>query len=330
MARLRLFANLREAAGASTVEMAGASVGEVLERASSAFGDRFTAGLAQAKVWVNGEPAGPDTPVRPNDEVALIPPVSGGAAAVPDQRVYQSALVATLVGALLIANYVSLQVFVFVVVGAGMAWAWDLTDTARHTATARLNPFPVFLGIAVAANGAYGWGFAGFAYGTILAVAWALIWGLFDRASRSFEVLATTVLVTVFAALGAGTVVLLRMRTEEEVTVFVAMAAIAVAATWAAIAFGERVPLLDPNISSLVAALIVGIVAGALLDRLTVTVLVLAAVAAAAGLIGGRTFGSLLRTGGVRHTEQPPGVLSVLDGPVLAAGLFWLALVVFG
>jgi sulfur-carrier protein len=330
MARLRLFANLREAAGTSSVEVEGTSVGEILAAATSTFGERFAAGLAQAKIWVNGEPAGPDTPVLPADEVALIPPVSGGETAVPDPRLFQFGLLATLTGALLIANYVSLQVFVFVVVGAGLAWALDLTTTARHTATVRLNPFPVFLGIAVAANGAYGWGFAGFAYGTVLAIAWALIWGLIDRATRSFEILATTVLVTVVAALGAGTMVLVRMRTEEEVTVLIVMAALAVAAARAAVAFGDRITLLDPNLSALVAALAVGIVAGIVLDRSTVTVLVLAAVATTAGLIGGRTFGSLLRTGDVRHTEHPPGALSVLDGAVLAAGMFWLALVIFG
>jgi len=29
-------------------------------------------------VWVNGEPAEPDVPVGETDEVALLPPVSGG------------------------------------------------------------------------------------------------------------------------------------------------------------------------------------------------------------------------------------------------------------
>jgi molybdopterin converting factor small subunit len=29
-------------------------------------------------VWVNGEPASPNDPVRDDDEVAVLPPVSGG------------------------------------------------------------------------------------------------------------------------------------------------------------------------------------------------------------------------------------------------------------
>ncbi len=37
--------------------------------------------LATAAVWINGEEptAGRDTPLDPGDEVAVLPPVSGGA-----------------------------------------------------------------------------------------------------------------------------------------------------------------------------------------------------------------------------------------------------------
>jgi molybdopterin converting factor small subunit len=31
-----------------------------------------------SKVWVNGEPSEPEAPVGPSDEVAVLPPVSGG------------------------------------------------------------------------------------------------------------------------------------------------------------------------------------------------------------------------------------------------------------
>ncbi len=58
MARLRLFANLREAAGTGSVDVDAASVGDLLARASQDFGPGFAAGLPHARVWVNGEPAG--------------------------------------------------------------------------------------------------------------------------------------------------------------------------------------------------------------------------------------------------------------------------------
>jgi sulfur-carrier protein len=80
VAVLRLFASAREAAGTGRDEVAGATVGEVLEVARSRYGATFTAVLGSCRVWVNGEPADDDLPVGATDEVAVLPPVSGGAA----------------------------------------------------------------------------------------------------------------------------------------------------------------------------------------------------------------------------------------------------------
>ncbi|MBK5265950.1 MAG: MoaD/ThiS family protein, partial [Acidimicrobiia bacterium] len=76
MATLRLFANLRELAGVSKLEVDGATVGEVIDAATARFGPGFLAGLEAAAVWRNGEQASTTDPVGPSDEVALIPPVS--------------------------------------------------------------------------------------------------------------------------------------------------------------------------------------------------------------------------------------------------------------
>jgi molybdopterin converting factor small subunit len=76
---LRLFASAREAAGTGRVEVDGATVGEVLRAATDQFGDGFAAVLTTAKVWVNGEPADEGDAVTSADEVAVLPPVSGGA-----------------------------------------------------------------------------------------------------------------------------------------------------------------------------------------------------------------------------------------------------------
>ena len=78
MAVLRLFAAAREAAGTARDEVPGATVGDVLAAARSRYGDRFGAVLDGSRVWVNGEPADPTDPVRDGDEVAVLPPVSGG------------------------------------------------------------------------------------------------------------------------------------------------------------------------------------------------------------------------------------------------------------
>lgn len=78
MARLRLFAAAREAAGTGTDTIDGASVGDVLAGARARYGADFGAVLDGSKVWLNGEPAQADHPVTDNDEVAVLPPVSGG------------------------------------------------------------------------------------------------------------------------------------------------------------------------------------------------------------------------------------------------------------
>ncbi len=79
MAVLRLFAQAREAAGTSSVELAGADVQAVMTAAVERFGPGFGAVLDTCRVWVNGEPATGDVPVSEHDEVAVLPPVSGGA-----------------------------------------------------------------------------------------------------------------------------------------------------------------------------------------------------------------------------------------------------------
>jgi molybdopterin synthase sulfur carrier subunit len=78
MAKVRLFASMREAAGRSHDEVPGATVAAVLEAAVERYGADFAVRLQQCRVWVNGEPVSPDSPVGDEDEVAVLPPVSGG------------------------------------------------------------------------------------------------------------------------------------------------------------------------------------------------------------------------------------------------------------
>ncbi|MEY4068594.1 MAG: MoaD/ThiS family protein [Actinobacteria bacterium] len=79
MARVLLFASAREAAGRSRESIEGATVAEVLSVATRRFGPRFEALLGSCTVWLNGEKCTPDAVVADDDEVAVLPPVSGGA-----------------------------------------------------------------------------------------------------------------------------------------------------------------------------------------------------------------------------------------------------------
>lgn len=76
---LRLFAAAREAAGTGRDQIPGATVGDVLDGARTRYGAVFVEVLANAQVWRNGEPCDEADPVGEGDEVAVLPPVSGGA-----------------------------------------------------------------------------------------------------------------------------------------------------------------------------------------------------------------------------------------------------------
>jgi MoaD family protein len=78
MVTLRLFASAREAAGTGRDCYEAVTVGDVLHQATQRYGDIFAAVLATSRVWLNGDAADVDAPVRPGDEVAVLPPVSGG------------------------------------------------------------------------------------------------------------------------------------------------------------------------------------------------------------------------------------------------------------
>ena len=75
---LVLFAAAREAAGTGRAEVPGTTVGEVLQQARARYGPAFSEVLARSRVWVNGDPVDESAVVGPGDEVAVLPPVSGG------------------------------------------------------------------------------------------------------------------------------------------------------------------------------------------------------------------------------------------------------------
>jgi molybdopterin converting factor small subunit len=75
-----LFAQAREAAGRAADEYDAATLGELRAAACARYGEPFVSVLDTARLWVNGdEPeAGEATLLRDGDEIAVLPPVSGG------------------------------------------------------------------------------------------------------------------------------------------------------------------------------------------------------------------------------------------------------------
>lgn len=79
MVTLRLFASIREIAGVNQIDFDAETVGEVVGLAVEKFGPDFASILPACRIWVNGNPAKEGDKVFNSDEVAILPPVSGGA-----------------------------------------------------------------------------------------------------------------------------------------------------------------------------------------------------------------------------------------------------------
>ncbi len=75
---VRLFAALRELAGDARVRASGDTVGEVISSLCDRYGERFAQVARVGSVVVDGERASADRPLTGTEDVALLPPVSGG------------------------------------------------------------------------------------------------------------------------------------------------------------------------------------------------------------------------------------------------------------
>lgn len=80
--RVRLFAALREAAGTGEDEVAPGRLPELLELLCERYGQTFRTRLSVSSVLIDGQHVArtADLVVESGSEIALLPPVSGGAA----------------------------------------------------------------------------------------------------------------------------------------------------------------------------------------------------------------------------------------------------------
>jgi molybdopterin synthase sulfur carrier subunit len=333
MPTLRLFARFREIAGTDTVVVEEGTVGEILDRAAAEYGSAFENSLASAGVWVNGDPVDRTAPVGAEDEMAIIPPVSGGSYAAPRTRQTlivdpaESVLSVIVLAALLVSAWVPLEWFVVISVGAALAWLWDLADT-NAAGGGSINLYATLFAPPIAAGATYAWGYEGFAGGLAAAVAIVIFWPIFEARWRGVESIAMTASVAVVAAAGAGALVMLRMMSTTVALSFVLIVSVAIVAAVATAVYGGQT--IDPNVGTLVGALVAGLLTGVAASDIDLATGLFAAVAVASGLIAGRVLGSMIRSGSIVHTVRLPGQLTPLDGLLLAAPLYWLTLVLLG
>lgn len=324
MAKLRLFANLREIAGTGRVEIPASSVGEVIRLATEKFGPRFGEGLASAKVWLNGEEAGLEDEVGDNDEVVLLPPVSGGGQPITAGAIDLLTLLplGVLVLAVL-ANLGSREAWVSSLVAIAAVWALDMGSAfmARGRIFA---PLAVVTTSAVAALSAHILGGTGYGLTVALAVAVTLGWAVAFPDYRLVPVFSPTLLVSLLAGLATASLVLARTSfspDDRAVDVFLVAMAIGVG-VGALVSRLPPLPFIDPFSSSAIGTVLASVGAAALWD-LDVVGYLLVGLGLAVALVAGRGLSAMLRTGRVSLTERPYGVLASVDGPVLAGAVFY-------
>lgn len=78
MPSLRLFGPPRTCAGTGCIELPGVTVAEVIDEAVRRLGPSFAEVVDSSRLWVNGAAAHREQGLTELDEVAVLPPVSGG------------------------------------------------------------------------------------------------------------------------------------------------------------------------------------------------------------------------------------------------------------
>ena len=325
MANLRLFANLREIAGTSRIDIPAQTVGGVIVAANEKFGAEFERGVETARVWVNGEEAGLSDSVSERDEVVLLPPVSGGAQpatmAVADLLGFVPLAVLALV---VLANLQNQAIWAAALVAIAAFWALDLS-TSFATRAKTFAPLAVVTTSAAGALSAHILGGTGYGLSVALAVAIVLSWAVVFSDYRQIDVFSPTLVAALLTGLGTASLVLARASsTPDEKAVDVFLVAVVVGVLLSSLVTRlPPMPFLDPFSISALGAVLAAIGAAVVWNLDVVGYLLVGLGVAVAMLAAGSGLSSMLRTGSVTLTQRPPGVLASLDGAFLAAVIYY-------
>ena len=324
MAKLRLFANLREIAGTSRLEVPAATVGEAIDSITTTYGAEFSKGIESSRIWVNGDEADRTVAVSDGDEIVILPPVSGGSqpAAVntADLMVFLPLAIAVIA---VFANFQSQPIWAAALVAIGSLWAIDLNSVfiSRGRIFA---PLAIVTVVAAATISAHILGPTGYGLSVAIAVAVVLGWAVAFAEYRQVEVFAPTMLVALIGGLGAASMVLSRSSFTPDanaVDVFL-VATIAGVGLGALVGRVPTLPFLDRFSTTAIGA-VIGAMAAAFIWSLDLVGYLLVGLGIAVALVAGQGLSSMLRTGSVVLTERPPGALALLDGVVLAAAIYF-------
>ena len=321
MARVRLFANLRELAGTSQLEVDGETIDAVVGELADRFGDDFRVGLKTARLWKNGDEASGSESLLASDELAVIPPVSGGASALPANEGYENIFLVGAAVALWAANALgNVAVFSAVLVGVVAIWAVDVATFASNRDLI-IDYAPVLASIFLAVLTTFGFQASGLGVGAMLSVVVVLAWAVLRPDARDLTSIAATMMASLMASLCVGSILLARVSTtgEEKVAGFIIMA-LAGALVGHTVGRMKR-QLVDQFMASAVATVLAA-VAIAYISEFDLLEWFFIGLVVAISFISGRGIGAAFRTGQVYLAGSIDGSLAALDGPVLAAAVF--------
>lgn len=324
MAKLRLFASLREIAGTSRLDVPAETVGEVIEAAGEKFGPDFRKGLQTARIWLNGDEASMSETVGEDDEVVILPPVSGGSQPATLAPADFAGFLPLAVGIVaVLANFQSQAIWAAAVVALIAVWAVDMNSAFANRGRA-FAPLAVVTAAATSTLASHILGPTGFGLAIALAAAVVLGWAVAFPDYRQVEVFAPTLLVGLLGALGAASMILTRSSfTPDPQAVDVFLVATIVGVGLGALAgLLPAIPFLDRFTTTAIAAVLGALAAATLWDLDSVGYL-LVGLGISVALVAGQGLSSMLRTGGVMLTERPPGLLPSLDGVMLAAAVYF-------
>ncbi len=324
MAKLRLFANLREIAGTARLDVPADTVGAALAALNEKFGPEFARAVGSSRKWVNGQEAAPEDLLGEDDELVLLPPVSGGSQPTTMAPTDLAPFLPLAIAALLaLANIQDQPIWAAALVAVIAAWALDL-NTAFVARGRVFAPLAVIAVGAAATLAAHILGPTGYGLSMAIAVVVVLGWAVAFPPYRQVEAFAPTLLVSLIGGLAAASMILSRSSftpDERAVDVFL-VATIAGVGLGALVGRLPQLPFLDRFSTTAIGAVLAAMAAAALWD-LDVVGYLLVGLGVSVALVAGQGLSSMLRTGGVALTERPPGILASFDGVILAAAIYF-------
>ncbi|MXY77328.1 MAG: MoaD/ThiS family protein [Acidimicrobiia bacterium] len=321
MARVRLFANLREIAGSSQVDIEGDTVGAVVDALGDRFGPEFRRHMQTARLWKNGDEGSTEDPVSDDDELAVIPPVSGGSVPGTGGGGMDGLLLAGLMLVLIVANTLDIAIVVAVWVGVVALWVIDLVN-ASSDSDFGLHTQPILASVLVSMAIANTLGLLGLGIGVAVSMVLVMGWAVVRPSARDLTSMGASALGAVIASLAVASLLLARSVADggdrQVAGLLIVIAVGALVGRWTEV---SRSRLFDPYLVGPVLMVVVA-VAVAYLSGFDLLVWFFIGLLLACATIAGRGIGLAFRTGAIRLTARPRGLLAALDGPMLAVAVF--------